>query len=299
MLSPQEVKIGCAPINWTNDDLPELGGDISFEQCLSEMALAGFDGSEIGTKFPKEQHLLKKAIELRNLEICNGWFSSYFTSKPKEETIEAFIKHRDFLHDVGANVIGVGEVGRTVHGDESLALFKDRPYLTDQQFHELARGLEELGRLANEKGMEIAFHYHIGTGIETLEEIDKLMELTNPDLVHLLFDTGHATVAGDDPAEILQKYVHRVNHVHIKDVRQEVLQKMKAQQLSFLTGVKLGLFTVPSDGDMVDLETIFQILDKNKYQGWIVVEAEQDPHNANPLEHAIKARDYIRIKTGL
>jgi inosose dehydratase len=299
MLTAEKVKLGCAPINWTNDDLPELGGELTFEQCLSEMALAGFSGSEIGTKYPKERAALKKALDLRQLTICNGWFSSYFTTKPKEETIQTFIEHRDFLYDVGARVIGVGEVGSTIHGNENEPLFTNRPYLSEDQFQALADGLEELGRLAQEKGMEIAFHYHVGTGIETLAEINKVMEMTDSNLVHLLFDTGHATVAGEDPLEILEKYAHRVRHVHVKDVRSHILQKVKQNNLSFLQGIKEGLFTVPGDGDMVDMEAVFKLLAHANYEGWIVVEAEQDPHKADPLEYAIKARRFIKDKAGL
>jgi inosose dehydratase len=299
MLTAEKVKLGCAPINWTNDDLPELGGELTFEQCLSEMALAGFSGSEIGTKYPKKRAALKKALDLRQLTICNGWFSSYFTTKPKEETIQTFIEHRDFLYDVGARVIGVGEVGSTIHGNENEPLFTNRPYLSEDQFQALADGLEELGRLAQEKGMEIAFHYHVGTGIETLAEINKVMEMTDPNLVHLLFDTGHATVAGEDPLEILEKYAHRVRHVHVKDVRSHILQKVKQNNLSFLQGIKEGLFTVPGDGDMVDMEAVFKLLAHANYEGWIVVEAEQDPHKADPLEYAIKARRFIKDKAGL
>lgn len=299
MLNAEKVKLGCAPINWTNDDLPELGGELTFEQCISEMALAGFAGSEIGTKYPTDRSVLKKALDLRNLTICNGWFSSHFTSKPKEETIQAFIEHRDFLYDMGARVVGVGEVGRTIHGNENAPLFSDRPYLTEEQFQALATGLEEIGQLAQEKGMKVAFHYHVGTGIETKAEIDKIMEMTDPNLVHLLFDTGHATVAGENPIEILQQYASRVGHVHVKDVRSEVLEKMQKENLSFLQGIKAGLFTVPGDGDMVNIEKVFELLGESNYEGWIVVEAEQDPHKADPLEYAIKARNFIREKTGL
>ncbi|MHA6260204.1 myo-inosose-2 dehydratase [Sporosarcina sp. CAU 1771] len=299
MLSKENVKIACAPINWTNDDLPELGGELTFEQCISEMALAGYAGSEIGNKYPKDPAVLKKALDLRQLQICNGWFSSYFTTKPLEETVEAFIEHRDFLFEMGAKVIGVGEVGSSVHGIESEPLFTNRPHLSDDQFTALASGLEEIGKLAQEKGMEVAFHYHVGTGIETFEEIDKVMEMTDPNLVHLLFDTGHATVAGENPLEILKKYAPRVKHVHIKDVRSDILEKVKGENLSFLQGIKAGLFTVPGDGDMVEMEEVFNVLKESNYKGWIVVEAEQDPRVADPLEYAIKARKFIKEKMGV
>lgn len=299
MLNKDKVKLGCAPINWTNDDLPELGGELTYQQCLSEMALAGFTGSEIGNKYPKDMKVLKKALDLRNMCICNAWFSCFFTTKDEQETIDEFIKHRDFLHELGAKVIGMAECGRTIHGDESKSIFSAAPKLTDEEFEKMARGLEKLGRLAKEKGMEIAYHYHMGTGIQSLEELDKLMEMTDPDLVGIVFDTGHATFAGEDAAALLRKYATRVKHVHFKDVRSSVLERVKKEELSFLQAVKAGIFTVPGDGDMVDWDEVFKILDENNYEGWLVVEAEQDPGAADPLEYAIKARRFIAEKTDL
>lgn len=299
MYNKEKVQFGCAPINWTNDDLPALGGELTYQQCLSEMALSRFKGSEIGTKYPKDPAILKKALDLRELVICNGWFSSFFTVGKYDETIEAFIKHRDFTYDMGARVIGVGECGVTIHGQEETPLFSNAPKLSHKQYEDLARGLEELGRLAKEKGMSVAFHYHVGTGVQAFEETKKIMDMTDPNLVHLLFDTGHAILAGDQPEEILKQYGHRVRHVHIKDVRSAVYERMKKENLSFLQAVKEGIFTVPGDGDMVDWDSIFRILGENNYEGWIVVEAEQDPAMADPLEYAIKARTFIRTKTGI
>ncbi|MCT4619898.1 MAG: myo-inosose-2 dehydratase [Marinisporobacter sp.] len=299
MFNKEKLHFGCAPINWTNDDLPELGGELTYQQCLSEMALAGFTGSEIGNKYPKDLDTLKKALEIRGMRICNAWFSCEFTTKPMEETIENFKKHRDFLHALGAKVIGLAEIGVSIQGDESAPMFKAAPILTDEQFEKIAKGLEELGKLAKEKDMEIAYHYHMGTGIQSLAELDRLMEMTDPNLVPLLFDTGHATFAGEDAVALLKKYIKRVRHVHFKDVRSEVLERVKKEELSFLQAVKNGIFTVPGDGDMVDWDGVFKILDENNYEGWIVIEAEQDPAKADPLEYAIKARKFITEKTGI
>lgn len=298
-LSNHKINLGCAPINWTNDDMPELGGELTYQQCLSEMALAGFTGSEIGNKYPKDLPTLKKALELRNMEICNAWFSCFFTTRPEEETLEAFIEHRDFLYELGAKVIGVAEVGVSIQGIMDAPMFSSAPVLTDEQFNKIADGLNKMGKLAKEKDMCIAYHYHMGTGIQSLQEFDKLMDMTDPNLVYALFDTGHATFAGEDPVKILEKYINRVKHIHFKDVRSNVLQKVKDENLSFLQAVKEGIYTVPGDGDLVDWDKIFEILSKSDYEGWIVIEAEQDPNIADPLEYAIKARNFINKNTGL
>lgn len=298
MFDKENVKLGIAPIAWTNDDMPELGADNTFEQCVSEMALAGFVGTEIGNKYPKDPKILKKALDLRGLMVCNAWFSSYLTTKPLKETIDAFIKHSDFLYEVGAGVIGASEQGHSIQGKMDTPIFNAKPHFTDEEWKKLADGLNELGRLAKEKDMVLTYHHHMGTGVQTFEEIDRLMDMTDPDYVYLLFDTGHLTFAGEDPEAVLKKYVNRIKHVHLKDIRKEVLEQVKQEDWSFLKAVKEGVFTVPGDG-VIDFDPLFKILAENDYRGWFVVEAEQDPAKANPLEYAIKARNFIREKTGL
>ncbi|WP_312520284.1 myo-inosose-2 dehydratase [Anaerospora sp.] len=298
MFDKSKVALGIAPIAWTNDDLPELGGENTFEQCVSEMALAGFTGSEVGNKYPRDTEVLKKALSLRGIAIASAWFSSFLTIKPYEETAEAFIRHRDFLHEMGAKVIVVAEQGHSIQGIADAPVFEKKPFFTETEWERLARGLESLGKLAVEKEMKLVYHHHMGTGVQTAAEINRLMQMTDPSLVYLLFDTGHLTFSGENPEEVLLTHAGRIKHVHLKDIRRDVLQKVSKEQLSFLEAVKAGAFTVPGDG-MIDFEPLFNILCKANYQGWFIVEAEQDPALANPLEYAIKARKYIHEKTGL
>jgi len=298
MLDKEKVKLGIAPIAWTNDDMPELGKENTFEQCVSEMALAGFIGSEVGNKYPRNVEVLKRALEIRGVRIASAWFSSSLATKSFEETASAFIEHRDFLQAMGAEVIVVAEQGHSVQGMMDTPVLSKKPHFTEEEWVKLARGLEELGKLAAEKGMKIVYHHHMGTGVQTLEEIDKLMEMTDPKLVYLLFDTGHLTFSDVDPEAVLRKYIGRIKHVHLKDIRQETLAKVKKEDMSFLNAVKAGVFTVPGDG-MINYDPLFKVLDENNYEGWFIVEAEQDPAKANPLEYAIKARNFIKEKTGL
>ena len=297
MLNKEKVNLAIAPIAWTNDDMPDLGAENTFEQCVSEMALAGFIGSEIGNKYPKDVETLKHKLDVRGMRICNAWFSSLLLSEGYEATIEAFIKHRDFLHALGAKVIGASEQGNSIQGKD-LSIFGAKPVYTDEQWALIAKGFNEMGRLAKEKGMYFTVHHHMGTGVQTEEEIDKLMELTDPDLVYLLFDTGHLSFSGEDVVGVLKKYVNRVKHVHLKSIRQSVIDEAKVKGYSFLDCVRAGSFTVPGDGDF-DFTPVFDILDEAGYEGWVVVEAEQDPAIANPYEYAVLARNYIREKTGL
>lgn len=296
-MSDKKIRLAIAPIGWTNDDLPELGGQIPFEQCVSEMALAGFEGSEVGNKYPKDPAVLNKALGMRGLTICNAWFSSFLTTKPYEEVEKEFIKHRDFLHAVGARVIGAAEQGHSIQGQD-LAVFDKKPSFTDEEWKRLCTGLNRLGERAKEKGMSLTYHHHMGTGVQTASEIDRLMEGTTAGLLDLLYDTGHLVFSGEDHLAVLAKWGKRIRHVHLKDVRPQIVEKVKKDKLSFLTAVKSGAFTVPGDGS-IDFVPVFKGLEKVGYQGWWVVEAEQDPAKANPLEYALKARKYIRDKAGI
>jgi inosose dehydratase len=291
------IKLGIAPIGWCNDDMPELGKENTFEQIVSEMALAGFAGSEVGNKYPKDPATLNKALKLRGLTVCNAWFSSYLATKPYAEVEAEFIKHRDFLHAVGARVIGASEQSYSIQGQDK-SVFDEKPFFTDEEWKRLCDGLCRLGRLAAEKDMKLTFHHHMGTGVQNAAEIDRLMENTDPALLGLLYDTGHLVFAGEDHLAVLDKWIGRIRHVHLKDMRPAVREQAKAEKWPFLTAVKNGVFTVPGDG-CVDFTPVFAALKKAGYAGWMVVEAEQDPAKANPLEYAIKARNYIREKAGI
>jgi len=298
-MDKDKVLLGIAPIGWTNDDLPDLGSENTFAQCVSEMALAGFTGSEVGNKYPKDAAVLKKALDLRGIRICNAWFSACFTSKPEEEVLAEFVKHRDFLHALGAGVIGAAEVGNSIQGLDQ-PIFDAKPVYTEEQWEKVVNGYNKMAALAAEKGMKVACHHHMGTGVQTMAEIDRFMESVNDD-VHLLYDSGHIFYSeGTQEAcvDLLKKHMGRIAHIHLKDVRPEVVGMVREKKMSFLDGVRAGTFTVPGDG-CIDFEPIFRIIEQSGYEGWMVVEAEQDPAKADPLEYALKARKYIREKCGL
>ena len=298
MLDKNKVSLGIAPIGWTNDDMPDLGKENTFEQTVSEMALAGFTGSEVGSHYPADHKALKKALDLRGMTICNQWFSSFLISRPYEETEEAFRKQCDFLTQVGAKCIGVSEQSYSIQGMLDRPIQEGKYVMNDEEWDLLTEGLNKLGQIAKEKGMVLTFHHHMGTVVQTEEEIDRFMASVDPELVFLLFDSGHLSFAGIDPEKVLRKYVNRVRHVHLKDLRKNVVEQSRNEKWSFLKGVREGTFTVPGDGD-VDFAPIFKILEEADYKGWVVVEAEQDPAKANPFEYALKARKYIAEHTGL
>lgn len=299
MFDKNKVKLGIAPIAWTNDDMPDLGKENTFEQCVSEMALAGFTGSEVGNKYPKDPEVLKKALELRGVEICNQWFSSFLITKPFEEVEKEFRAQLAFLKAMGAKVIGASEQSYSVQGQLDTPIFGHKYEMNDQEWDTFCTGMNKLGKIAKEEyGIALTFHHHMGTVVQSLAEVDRMMENTDPEYVSLLFDTGHFTYCGEDPLEVVKKYVHRIKHVHLKDIRSEVVEQVKKENMSFLAGVRAGAFTIPGDG-CINYDPIFKVLEEAGYEGYMVVEAEQDPAKANPLEYAIRARKFIAEKTGL
>lgn len=299
MFDKNKVKLGIAPIAWTNDDMPDLGKENTFEQCVSEMALAGFTGSEVGNKYPKDPEVLKKALELRGVEICNQWFSSFLITKPFEEVEKEFRAQLAFLKAMGAKVIGASEQSYSVQGQLDTPIFGHKYEMNDQEWDTFCTGMNKLGKIAKEEyDIALTFHHHMGTVVQSLAEVDRMMENTDPEYVSLLFDTGHFTYCGEDPLEVVKKYVHRIKHVHLKDIRPEVVEQVKKENMSFLAGVRAGAFTIPGDG-CINYDPIFKVLEEAGYEGYMVVEAEQDPAKANPLEYAIRARKFIAEKTGL
>lgn len=299
MLNKEKIQLGIAPIAWTNDDLPELGKENTFEQCISEMALAGYTGSEVGNKYPKDVKTLKEKLDIRGLTICNAWFSTFFAIGKEKETIEEFIKHRDFLYELGAKVIGCSEQSHSIQGLEK-AIFEEKPSFTKEEWERIFEGYNRLAQLAEEKGMKVCLHHHMGTGIQTPEEVKTFMEGTNEN-VYLLFDSGHIYYSENSQEateNLLKTYIDKIVHIHLKDVRKEVVEQIRQEKGSFLQGVKRGTFTVPGDG-CIDFKPLFQIIEQSNYEGYMVVEAEQDPAVANPFEYAVKARKFIKEMTGL
>ncbi len=297
----ENIQLGIAPINWTNDDMPELGAENTFEQCISEMALAGFTGCEVGNKFPRDIAVLKKALQLRGLQICNQWNSYELTTKSLEENKKSFTLLLDFLEALGTKIIGGGETGNSCQGKKDVPVFEGKGMLnTHEEWKKFTHGLNELGKIARDRGMKLAFHHHMGTCIQTAAETERMLQETDPGYVFLNYDCGHFYFAGEDPVKCLSRFISRTAHIHLKDIRPQILQQVKDNRMSFLDGVKAGVFTVPGDKEgCIDFDGIFETLKKSDFKGWMVVEAEQDPAKANPLEYAMIARKFINKKTGL
>ncbi|MEJ6485354.1 myo-inosose-2 dehydratase [Nostoc punctiforme UO1] len=301
-----KVTLGITPTGWSNsDDLTiDLTPPIPYQQILSEIALSGFVGTQMSPKYPKypdQKEVLKSELALRNVRISEPWVGTKFTEPGQEDaTLKEFNEQVKFMKDMGGIKIVVAELGGAVHQKPGVDPLTERPHFTDQQWSDLLKGLNKLGKLAKENGMQLVYHPHIGTGVEELADIDRLMSGTDPKTVKLLLDTGHLYYAGVDPLAVSKEYADRIEHVHLKNIRQSVLDESKKTGRSFLDSIRAGIFTVPGDSKgAIDFQPILQELAKAKYQGWLMVEAEQDPNTTNPLKDALIARSYLREVTGL
>ncbi|MFD5161103.1 myo-inosose-2 dehydratase [Streptomyces hawaiiensis] len=300
---PEGIHLGITPTCWTNDDFPLIGNDIPMEQCLSEIALAGFDGCSIGHNFTPDVDALTAAMHLRGLSVSEPWVSTYFTVPDgAERTARDLLKVLEFLKEFNAGdpsvkttTIGVAEFGHSVHL-QSLSLRSNKPELTEEQWADLCHGLDKLGEITASQGFTLAYHPHMGTGVQSEQDVDRLMAQTNPRHVSLLLDTGHLTWAGADVAAVIERHRDRIAHVHLKNVRGSVRADRTLAAGSFREYIEAGVFTVPGDSaGEVDFDTLLKLLRPgDAYRGWLVVEAEQDPHGGRPpLYHAQIARDYL------
>jgi inosose dehydratase len=288
------VRLGINPLTWSNDDLPELGDENSLEKCLTEARQAGYEGVELGRKFPRDAAVLGPILKAHQLELVSGWYSARLLERTLEDEIEAMQPHFSLLKSLGAKAMVFCEVSRCVHGDRELALSR-RPRLAGKEWRPFLERLDALARHLEDDGMKLAYHHHMGTVIQAEEEIDRMMEGTRS--VGLLLDTGHLTFAGGDPARALERHAKRIVHVHCKDIRRQRLEQARKMDWSFLDAVVGEVFAVPGDGS-IDFEPLLRGLAGAGYAGWLVVEADQDPRKAHPLTHARIGHDCLRALAG-
>lgn len=276
------IKIGANPIGWSNDDMLEIGGETPLETCLAEARQAGFVGMELGNKFPRDATKLRPILGQFGHELVSGWYSIELLTRDENAEWEASRAHRTLLREMGCKVMILAETSNAIHGQKGTPL-SARPVLEKSGWKQWASRLSAFSqRLKDEEGLQAVYHYHMGTIVQAENEIDRMMETTT-DALGLLLDTGHAIFGGADPVRLAKHYKSRIHHFHAKDVREEVMWQSRKEDWSFLDSVLKGVYTVPGDG-LIDYVSVFKQL--QGYNGWVVVEAEQDPKIANPLKYA-------------
>ena len=288
-------RLGINPISWTNDDLQYVGGHVPLETCLTEAAAAGYDGVELGHKFPREPATLRPILASHRLGLVSGWYSGQLLERDAKAEIKAMAAHAGLLEALDCEVLIFAEVTGCIHSSLNTRL-SQRPRLRASEWREFGRSMSEVGKAAAGQGLKLSYHHHMGTVVQSADDIDALMQSTSDD-VYLLLDTGHATFAGADPVQLAQTYAGRIGHVHCKDVRPAVMQANLNRDGSFLEAVLDGVFTVPGDG-CVDYDGVFAPLSRVNYQGWFVVEAEQDPSVAPSFHYASLGNRNLRAALG-
>jgi inosose dehydratase len=277
------IRFGVSPIAWINDDLPALGGNTPLESVLEEARDVGFAGIELGGKFPKDPKALQALLSRYQLELVGGWYSANLLTRSAAAEIQALQSHLGLLKAMGCGVFIVAETSNAIHCDQASPL-SAAPRLADSAWDEFGRKLTEVADYVAEAGLRMAYHHHLGTVVESQQDLNRLLHSTDPS-VGLTLDTGHAALGGIDALALIRDHPLRVVHVHCKDIRSRVFSRVKSESKSFLSGVLSGMFTVPGDGDL-EFAGMMQALAKIGYAGWIIVEAEQDPAIATPKTHA-------------
>jgi inosose dehydratase len=277
------VRLGINPLTWSNDDLPSLGAENSLETCLREARSAGYEGVELGHKFPRSAAELGPILAEHGLALVSGWYSARLLERDVASELAAMQTHLELLLALGCEVMVVAEVTGCIHGDPMTRL-SQRPHMPRGRWPEYGARLTELANRMRRHGMRLAYHHHMGTVVQSAQDIDALMASSGPE-VELLLDTGHLSFAGADPVDFATRHAARIAHVHCKDVRRDVLTAVRNRDASFLDAVLDGVFTVPGDG-MIDYRAVLAPLAAAGYRGWLVVEAEQDPAVAHPLTYA-------------
>lgn len=285
------IRWGVSPIAWVNDDLPELGGDTTLDALLTDVKAIGFDGVELGNKFPRDPAALKPIMTNYDLEIVGGWYSSSLLVRDADAEMAAMADHLALLEAMGASVFILAETSNAVHGDRSSRL-DSHPELADDQWTSFGQRLDAVARHVNARGLRFAYHHHLGTAVETDAELRRFFDATG-DHVGLVLDTGHALYGGIDPLKLVRERPERINHIHCKDVRADRHRSFYDEGSSFLDGVVGGMFTTPGDGDY-DYAPFLRALSSIGYSGWIVVEAEQDPAVADPRTYQQLGLDTLK-----
>lgn len=278
-----KAKLGIAPIAWWNDDLPELSDDVSLDECLRQACEAGFTGMETGRRFPMDAAELQPVLARHGMSVCGGWFSGLLLDGDIAVEKDRIAQQLALFKAVGAPCIVYGETAGTIQGDRSAPLATKRR-LSEDEVKAYGRKLTQFAEWCSDQGMPIAYHHHMAAVIETETELDLLMTHTGTALP-LLFDAGHMAFAGGDVLRVIDNHHARISHVHTKDIRQAVVDGLDRSKESFLDAVIKGAFTVPGDGSL-DFDAIVGRLANYGYEGWFVVEAEQDPRKSPPLKMA-------------
>src|SRR5471030_1762687 len=281
--SRSNIRIGINPISWSNDDLPSLGGETPLSTALSEGKSIGYEGFELNGKFPKDAEGVRDVLRPYDLALVSGWYSSRLAQRTAAEEIDAIAGHVQLLAQNGASVLVYGEVADSIQG-QRIPLIERPRFHTEKAWQDYAEKLNELARFTLSQGVRLAYHHHMGTYVESPDDVDRLMALTGPEL-GLLFDSGHMTFGGGDAVAVLRKHIARVSHVHCKDVRPAVTKMARNANWSFLQSVMNGAFSVPGDG-CIDFDGVLRLLYQHGYEGWLVVEAEQDPAVAPSYQYA-------------
>jgi len=298
------IRIGTAPVSWGIMEVEtSWQRQQTFGSVLDEMVSAGYAGTELGPWdfLPTDPVKLTAELSRRNLRLISA-FVPIALAEPEhhKEGIESALATARLLAACDAPVMVLADAMYERRMAIAGAVVEERDGLTEQQWDTAAGLLEDVARKAKALGVRSAFHHHAGTYVETPRETEQLLSRTDPNLLGLCLDTGHYLYGGGDPVEVARRYAARIWHLHLKDLRIDVLDRVRSNRIGFLDAVSQGIFCELGAG-AVDLLGVIRVLQAGGYDGWAVFEQDVDlgQPGVEPLKSAARSRQYLRDAAGL
>ncbi|HEY4002909.1 MAG TPA: myo-inosose-2 dehydratase [Candidatus Xenobia bacterium] len=293
----KRIKLGIGPIGWANDDLREWGPERQGDDIMREIAQAGYEGSEMSYKYPQDPFDLRDSLEGHGLVLASAYrWTNFIYPERRDEEIAAARKHVDFCADGGAQHVLMAEGSKSLHWDANGSRTHVEPFSADE-WKRVCEAFNEMGQYAQSKGLQLSIHPHGGTAIEDGEEIARLLNGTDAALVGYCLDTGHANYGGSDPVALVKKWGKRIRYAHLKDVRPAVLAEVQEKGKTFLEAIQHDVFGTPGQGHL-DFQAILDALMGVDYEGWLVIEADQNPATHPALQVATEAHQRLRAWLG-
>lgn len=301
MNTDTKIKLANAPCSWGVLEFELEGKALKYDQVLNEIAETGYTGTELGDWgfMPTDPHELNKEIEKRNLQLLGAFVPVALSNEAThKEGVATALKVAQLMYSAGyknAFIVLADENGTVEYRTKNAGRINKKDGLSDEEMKIFAKGAEKIAEAVKKQySMKTVFHHHCAGYIETPEEIEALLNATDPELLGLCFDTGHYLFGGGkNPLEVLKKHWDRVWHIHFKDFSPQVGEQGAANNWNYFEAVKNGVFCELGKG-MVDFKSIKTFLESKGYDGWIVVEQDVLPGMGNPKQCAQNNRQYLQ-----
>jgi inosose dehydratase len=297
------MRVASAPVSWGITEIKGLKADLPYGQVMDEIREAGYEGTELGPWgfYPTDPDKLRRELSSRGLSMVGAFVDVPIHDPARfDEGRQAVRQVLPLLSALNAPVL-ILSAQQTPERAAIAGRVKPSEGLSDEQWKRAGAYLAELARMAHDAGLDATFHHHAGTYVETPQEIERLFQEVDPDLIGLCLDTGHLVFGGGDNTEFLSRHANTVRHLHLKNIDAGVLQRVRESDMRYLQSVRAGVFA-PLPAGAIDIPNVIEQAHDAGYDGWMVVEQDVDltqPNHPDPLQGASAARRYIRETVGI